>query len=441
MPVHPVVIKGHIWHRERLVRGAVGFDPQSGRITAVAEDLEGETVHDHGAAWVLPGGIDIHVHLRDPGHPEKEDFTSGSRSALLGGTTTILDMPNTDPATTDRAAYEAKRLIARSRSVCDWGLYGGATRPGPDLCALAPHAPGIKLYLGESTGCVTLEDPDLLPQVLDDLDASGFTGVLVFHAEAKQVLATASAAERDTPGLRGHAARRPVEAERRALDQIDAALAGRRPRYHIHIAHVSAPALIARIDAKGWSFGVTPNHIYLHHDMPLGAHGRMNPPLRRPADQAGLFAALAKGIIPIVESDHAPHTVAEKALDVLDAPSGIPGVGTLRPLLLRSVVDRQLPLLAVLRATATHPAALFRLPKGEIEPGRDADLAIYDPTKRTRIDPQLLESRAGWSPFDGHDGIFPTQVYLRGRRVVRDGTVIAEPGTGQEIRPGAEASG
>lgn len=440
--MHPVVLKGHIWYQKRLVRGAVGLDPGTGRITAVARALQGETEVDHGADWILPGGIDPHVHLRDPGHPAKEDFESGTRSALLGGTTTLLDMPNTDPPTTDVDAYRAKVQIATRRAVTDWGLYGGATRPGPALQALAKEAPGIKLYLGESTGCVTLEDPDLLPEVLQDLDAAGFTGVLVFHAEAKEVLQRAGAAEADTPGLRGHAARRPADAETVALEQIDAALEGRHPAYKIHIAHVSTPRNVAWVRERGWSFGVTPNHLYLHHDMPLGAHGRLNPPLRRPADQAGLFTALAKGHIPIIESDHAPHTVAEKERDVLEAPSGIPGVGTLRPLLLRSVVERQLPLVAVLDATAENPADLFGLPKGRLEPGCDADLAIYHPGKRTRIDPSRLESRAGWSPFADHDGIFPTQVYLRGVQVVRDGTVIAPPGTGRQIERGRpEAQG
>lgn len=437
---HPVVVRGRLFVEGRLQKTAVGFDPAEGLVTAIGRDLEGDTVHDHGDKLVLPGALDIHVHFRDPGHPHKEDFASGTLAALYGGVTAVYDMPNTDPATVDVDALAAKRADVATKAHVDWGLYGGATAPGARLRALAAEVDQLKIYLGESTGCVTLEDPETLPAVFDDLHAAGFRGIVAFHAEAKHVLAEAGAAHRDDPGLDGHEARRPAHAETEAFDQIVAAYDAfvakhdEHPRFRIHIAHASTPGLLDQAEARGWSFGVTPQHMLLHKGLPLEAHGRLNPPLRDKASMDTVWARMVDRRVPICESDHAPHTVAEKDQPVVTAPSGMPGVETMVPLLMARVARGALDLSTLVHAVAERPALLMAVPKGRIAVGHHADLAVYDLDDVETIDAARLHSRAGWTPFAGHEGVFPTDVFVRGHHALVEREVHAVPGLGHELR-------
>lgn len=436
---HGLVLRGRLIQEDgSLAQGAIGIDPETGKITSVASELQGEREVDYGTLVLLPGGVDIHVHFRDPGHPHKEDFASGTLSALHGGVTTVADMPNTDPATTTLAAYQAKRALVGPKAHVDWALYGGVTRPGPELRALAAVAPAIKIYLGESTGCVTLEDASMLPEVLTDLVDANFRGVVAFHAEAASVLHEAGAVHADAEGLVGHEQRRPIHAEEVAFDQIRDALSGHAKKhgpvpFRVHIAHASSHILHKRARGAQLSHGITPNHLLLHNQMDLDAHGRLNPPLRAPEEQHALFAALAAGRVPIIESDHAPHTIAEKDHPVRTAPSGIPGVETMMPLFVAHAAAGHLPLSTVVHACCTGPAALFGIPKGQLRPGFDADITVWNLDDVVPIEAKRLHSRAGWSPFEGHAAVFPRDVYLRGRLALEDGTLHVEPGAGQPL--------
>jgi dihydroorotase len=440
MPRYPRVVIGRLATPTGLERRAIGIDTTTGRIAAVAARLDGDEVVDHGERVILPGAVDIHVHFRDPGHPAKEDFASGTRAALHGGVTTVMDMPNTDPATTTRARYEEKRALVAPKAHCDFALWGGATAPGADARAVAAVAPGLKLYLGESTGKVTFEEPDQLERLIADLQEVRFPGVLAVHAEQQADLEAARDKHATAPGLRGHGARRPPAAELAALQGLADAIRGvaARPEalsFRVHVAHASTFALLESARALGLSVGVTPHHLFLHDALPLGAYGRVNPPLRDEKEAARLYAALRAGLVPIVESDHAPHTRAEKGRDVLDAPSGMPGVETLLPLLAARAARGELSWHTVAATTATAPARLFALPKGEIAPGRDADLVVVDPADAAPLSEERLLTRCGWTAFAGHPAILPRTVYLRGEPVVEDGMVVARPGTGQEAPP------
>lgn len=443
MTRHPLVVRGRTLNAQDTVATDIAIDPENGKILAIGRNLDADTVHDHGDGLLLPGAVDIHVHLRDPGHPDKEDFQSGTRAALAGGVTTLFDMPNTSPATTTLEHYQEKQKIAAAKSLTDWGLWGGATGDDESTVALAKKAPGIKVYLGESTGGLTLGEPDRLTALLETLAKQRYPGVIAFHAEAQDVLEDAKKAHKEDTGLRGHEARRPAEAERQALAWIayaaeNAAESAPLP-YTVHLAHVSTRRLLTDALKKGFSCGVTPHHLLLDYKSSLGSFGRVNPPLRAPVERAGLLAAFAAGRIPILESDHAPHTTKDKEHPVETAPSGMPGVETLVPVLLALALDPppEAPVLLqpqrIVQAAAAAPAQLFGLPKGRLQPGYDADIAVYHKDEIAPLDPEKRLTRCGWSPFEGHPALFPRTVYRRGVRVVDDHEVTAAPGSGKEV--------
>jgi dihydroorotase len=430
-----------------FVRAGVAVDPESGKIMAVGRDLQGDEVHDHADALVLPGAVDIHVHLRDPGAPQKEDFASGTKAALAGGVTTVFDMPNTDPATTTAVRYDEKREIAGSKAATDWGLWGGTRGGLEDTLGLVAKAPGLKVYLGPSTGDVTMGDGQRLQELLLRLKQARWSGVVAFHAEDQKILEDAGREHADASGLAGHEARRPAVAEAQAFATIQRALeaAGGLTEvpFRIHLAHVSTRGLLDAGQAAGVSMGVTPHHLLLHHGVGLGAFGRVNPPLRSQSEQEAVLEAYDARRLPVLESDHAPHTKEEKQVDVKMAPSGMPGVETMVPLLLARALQAGGGSAAVARvvdSVTRAPAELFGLQKGRLEVGFDADIAVYDPGAVVPLRAQERVTRCGWSPFEGWPVVFPRAVYRRAEMVVEGGRVIAREGSGKEVVVRLEAT-
>ena len=307
------VVKGRVFHRERVEDLCLGIE--DGRIVAIRKVLKGDDVADHGDALILPGGIDLHVHLREPGLTDKEDIPSGTRSAALGGITTVLDMPNTEPPVTTRDALDAKIARIRGRANVDVGLYA-APRSGGAVARLEA-ATAFKVYMAETTGGLAIDDDALA----DVLEAAGETAKFVaVHAEDPRAFGKKAATD-----LRGHHAARPKEAEVGALKKLGAMRAAAK----IHIAHVTC---VEALDAvpKGATTEATPHHLFLDHGRPLRAFGKVTPPLRPPEDRDALWKAFVDGRIDVVASDHAPHTREEKEEGPFaEAPSGVPGVGTL----------------------------------------------------------------------------------------------------------------
>jgi dihydroorotase len=407
------VVEGKCFVSGRFEQCCLGIE--HGRIVKIAKVLEGDRVWKFGSKAILPGAIDAHVHFREPGMTQKEDFETGSLAAICGGVTCVFDMPNTVPATTTLAALREKRKLVSSKSLVDFGLFAGL-RPGTDVNALVNEAIGFKLYMASTTGELLVPSLD---QIKAEIAAISVTNkVLAVHAEDEKL--RTKEPEED---LADHLRNRNNECEVSAIRKIKAAAKGCR----LHICHVSAKESIAEIaNASGLTSEVTPHHLLLDKDSKVGTHAKINPPLRKRDDRHSLFKALQDGIFDIIASDHAPHTSEEKKEEFQYAPSGTPGVETMVPLILHLVDEKHLDLAGAVRRLCTGPGEIFGVPKGKIAEGYDADLMVVDFENDISIRADYLHSKCGWTAFEGMPAIFPKAVFLRGELMMEDGEQAGE---------------
>jgi dihydroorotase len=401
-------------------------------IARVAPEIQDTDAHaiDASGLHVLPGLIDAHVHLRDPGATHKEDFTTGTRAALAGGVTTILDMPNNPVPTTSRVALDEKRAIARAKSVCDYGLFVGATEENARLEIGDWGAVGVKLYMGATTGDLLVTD---FASTYRHFAASHRLPVVV-HAEDNDALKFFAS----DPARARHSAKRPPISAALAVSRA-LALAEDTGR-QLHIAHLSTAREIELVkEAKARGVNVTceatPQHLFLSTDDEerLGAFGIVNPPLRSPDDVGALWQNLDH--IDLIATDHAPHTIEEKRSG--KPLSGMPGLETMLPLLLTAASEKRLTLQDIARLTSRNPERVFRIArKGEIAVGYDADLTLV------RLDEEYMlqkpwQTKCNWSPFEGQRvrGKI-ARVFLHGREAMSDREILSEPGAGKETETG-----
>ena len=424
----------------RVADGAVAAVEPPGDLAAEGE----ETVVDAGDAHLLPGAIDVHVHFRQPGFDHKETWASGSRSAVAGGVTTVVDQPNTSPPTTSGSAYDDKRDLAAD-SPTNYGLSGGVTPEWePATLFERPLFALGEVFLADSTGDM-------------GVDADAFADALARAADADvPVTVHAEDADRfeesvapDSPGRGDRPTGRAADADRWSryrtaeaeIAAVEAAVeAAADVDVPLHVAHTSTPEAVDRVaDAPGVTCEVTPHHLLLSRDDldDLGTFGRMNPPLRSEARRQALFERVADGTVDVVATDHAPHTVAEKETTLWEAPSGVPGVETLVPLLLGRVVDGDLGLERVCDLVAATPADVFGLPdRGRVVEGAVADLTLVDLDAVTTVDADRLHSKCGWTPFEGHEAAFPRLTLVGGDVAydALDGSESFRPVVGENVR-------
>ena len=381
-------------------------------IVAVGADLEGTTLVDATGKALFPGMIDVHVHFREPGFPEKETWATGSRAAAAGGVTTAVDQPNTDPPTVDGDAFDRKAGLAAA-SVIDWGINGGVSPSwAPAELFERPLFALGEVFLADSTGDMGIDGERFEAALELAADAGVVTTV---HAEDASYF-DESVTDRTDPAAWSDY--RPPEAEIAAVERAVAAAADRDAP--LHVAHASTPEAIDRATANGATVEVTPHHLFLSTDDcgELGTFGRMNPPLRDEARRAAVADRVADGTVDVIATDHAPHTRVQKETDVWSAPSGVPGVETALPLLLADVAADRLTATRVRDLTARNPAHIFDLPhKGRIEPGAHADLVVVDLDEPRSIRGEDLHGKTEWTPFEGMDGIFPEYTLVRGEIV------------------------
>ena len=406
---------------------------RDGIIVELADGLQGsyQTVVRAKGLVALPGVIDTQVHFREPGMTHKEDLASGSNAAAAGGVTSFFEMPNTKPATTTPELWADKVARAAGRCRVDHAFYAGATRDNAaSLRQLEGQAgfAGVKVFMGSSTGSLLVDDDAGLAQVL----RAGKMRVAV-HAEDEPTLRRLAAAVPGTQPI-DHQDRRDVSAAVLAVQRLlDLALETTRPVHVLHVSSAEECELLRRHPARRFvSAEVTPQHLLLAGPecyQRLGNLAVMNPPIRSERDRAALWQALRDGVLTLIGTDHAPHTIAEKSLPYPGIPSGMPGVQTLLPLLLDQVAQGTVSLAEVALWTAQRPAHVFQIRgKGGLLPGLDGDIALVDLNLRRELTPQLLQSRCGWSPWLGQklQG-WPIMTVVRGQLVWAEDQPVGAP--------------
>ena len=430
-----------------------------GVITALedhsARQPAGARVVDAAGMYVLPGAIDVHVHGRDPGFPEKEDFGSLTAAAAAGGVTTVIDMPNTIPGVDSGGVLESKAALARSKAHVDFGLWGliRSSSTVDQLESLAQSgAIGFKAYLGYAFS-VSRKQVQYSPDSDDpDLEAPPDYGTLlrlapvvaelglplVIHAEDPGIL---SAFRRPLESYADVLASRPPEAEAVAIAAAAAITDSFGAR--LHIAHLSSAlglgaAEAAIRDGSRLSLETCPQYLWLTDGdfAKRGTSMKMYPPVRTAADRQALVDGVDRGVIGIVATDHAPHTDIEKARSLEDAAAGSPGVQTLY-LSCLELAKRLGDVWKVQKWVCEAPAALIGLQesKGRIAPGFDADLAIVDPKRGTVFRPANMKSKQKHGALEGLESSFSiVEVYVRGRSVVRKGRPVGEA-IGRMVKP------
>jgi dihydroorotase len=385
---------------------------------AAAEVLDCAGLH------ILPGVIDSQVHFREPGAEHKEDLETGSRAAVMGGVTCVFEMPNTNPLTVSEAALADKVARATRRMHCDFAFYVGGTHGNVGaLAALEkqPGSAGVKVFMGSSTGDLLVEDDAGVAAILGAISRRA-----AFHSEDEARLRSRVSEQR--PGdAASHPIWRDEETARRSTERL-LGLA-RRLAKRVHVLHISTadelPLLAASRDVA--TVEVTPHHLTLSADdyAGLGSKLQMNPPVRAAAHREALWGAVNSGLVDVLGSDHAPHTLAEKAKPYPQSPSGMPGVQTLVPIMLDHVNKGRLTLERFVDLTSHGPQRIFGLAgKGRIAEGYDADFTIIDLKAKRTISDSWIESRCGWTPYNGREVVgWPVGTLVRGRKVMWDGEI------------------
>lgn len=439
-------------HFDLLVRGgtvvsSAGMQPadvgvREGQIAGVGDfaQAEADEIIDARGLHVLPGVIDTQVHFREPGMEHKEDIESGTRAAILGGVTTIFEMPNTRPATISRGALDDKLRRTKGRAWCDHAFFVGASAENVEALAeleMAPGTPGVKIFHGSSTGSLLVEEEELLRQVF----RHGRRRCPI-HSEDEARNRERRSLISESPHPREHPFLRDAESARIATERVLrlSAETGR----PVHILHVSTadelPLLErAKVDGLGTTCEITPQHLWFVAPDAyerLGSLAQMNPPVRGEEHRQALRDAVRAGLFDAVGSDHAPHTLEEKSEPYPKSPSGLPGVQTLLPVMLTlHKRDRLFSMPEFVTLACEGPARIYGIAnKGRIEPGCDADLALVDLDREVVFERSMVASRCGWSPFEGESLVAPpVHVVLRGKLVVSDGRALGAP-SGTPVR-------
>jgi dihydroorotase len=416
--------------------GARDIAVNNGKIAAIGalgNASAGERVDCRGL-HILPGVIDSQVHFREPGATHKEDLETGSRAAVLGGVTTVFEMPNTDPLTVSATALEDKLSRARARMHCDFAFWVGGTHDNvadlPELERL-PGAAGIKVFMGSSTGKLLVPDDAGVSAILKKIRRRA-----AFHSEDEPRLN-----ERKPLRVTGDPSSHPIwRDEIAALRSTQRLVAlARDARARIHVLHISTAEEIDFLQGAKEiaSCEATPHHLTLSAEDygRLGTRIQMNPPIRDARHRDTIWRGIDQGVIDVLGSDHAPHTLSEKAMPYPDSPSGMTGVQTLVPIMLDHVVNGRLSLQRFIDLTSAGPQRLFGIAnKGRIAAGYDADFTIVDLRRSTTLTDSWIASRCGWTPYDGKIVTgWPVGTFVRGACVMWEGELVA-PSRGEAVR-------
>ncbi len=378
-----------------------------GVITHIGSSKNAERVINCRNRLCIPAATDMHVHMRDGSQAAKETWKTGTQAAAAGGVATVVDQPNTIPPMESVENFQARAALASKESFCHFGINGSVTEQA-DLPGLAKA--GV-LAFGEMFAAPSSYGSALTPEVIrDSLKTIADQNMLVtVHAEEVKGGEVHSLAE--------HSRSRPVSGEALTIHLVQDLAP---PKAKLHICHVSSAEAFDTI--KG-SFEVAPHHLFLSYEetTPENTFWKMNPPLRSKKERLHLFQNFAK--IPVIASDHAPHTIMEKSQAFSTAPSGVPGVETMLPLLMNAVTEQKITLDDVIAKTVTNPCNILGISAPSLTPGSRADLAVYADIP-VRISGESLHSRCGWTPYEGMLGLFPATTVIGGIPAWHDGEFV-----------------
>ena len=380
-----------------------------------------ETVDARGL-HLLPGVIDDQVHFREPGLTHKEDLATASAACAKGGVTTFLEMPNTNPTTTTCQRLEEKLALASGKSLVNYGFYIGATPENVDELAAAERTPGIKIFIGSSTGNLLVEEQEALEQIF-----AATTLPITAHCEDEATVRRNAEVYVASKDVADHSRVRTVEAAliatRRAIELAH------RHAHRFHVLHVSTAAEteLLRDHRDRITAEVCPHHLFFNTDdyKRLGSRVQMNPSIKTAADNKGLWEALQEGTIQVIATDHAPHTREEKSKPYPSSPSGLPAVENSLALMLDQVHRGKITIEQVVGWMCDAPARVWDIvDKGRIAVGYDADLILVDLNRSQEVRDETQWTKCGWTPWHGETLTgWCVRTWVMGRTVFNQGKV------------------
>lgn len=390
---------------------------------------QAKDVIDMTGLHVLPGVIDSQVHFREPGLEHKEDLSTGTAGAALGGVTAVFEMPNTKPSTVTAQDMADKCRRAKDRVWTDIAFFIGAADENVENLPMLERqqgVSGVKIFMGSSTGSLLVRDDATLARVL----ASG-TRRCAVHCEDEDRLEERFELVRDGAPVSMHPEWRDAETALRATTRLLKLAKGVKRRVHVlHVTTAEEMDLLPKYRDIA-TVEVTPQHLTLNDEAydRIGTRAQMNPPIRAQRHVDALWKAVNQGVVDCIGSDHAPHTLEEKAKPYPNSPAGMTGVQTLVPIMLNHVNEGRLSLERFVDLTSAGPARVFNVArKGRIAKGYDADFTIVDMKAERTITDKWIASRSGWTPYDGKKVTgWPMMTIIRGNVVMHDGELIGNP--------------
>ena len=415
--IHDLVVEGNLVDVHQITHRQIGIS--DGIISEIARHgVEGEHTLAVDDCLIFPGFIDIHTHLREPGWTYKEDFVTGTRAAIHGGITCLVDMPNLpDPTTNVRKILE-KKALASERGRIEILLYAGVTEANMlSLKTMAEHVAGFKIFTAESTGDLYVPYSGL-GDASSEISKTGKP--LSVHAEDQSINESRKQELKNRLDPKVHCDARPPLSEIRAVKEV-LKLDGR-----INLCHLSTPEAVdlvrkAKEDGKQIYCEAALHHLFFNRNNVRNAYSKVNPPLRDESSQEGLLKRFVRGEVDFLTTDHAPHSAEEKERDIWSAPSGMTGLDDYGRVITWLMVERKVNPMNILRTSCTNPAEFLGLKRrGRVKKGNIADLTIINLKRPSKTRSEHLYTKCGWSPYEGIE--FPGSV----ANTISKGNILSE---------------
>ena len=391
-------------------------------------ELNSSKVFDATDKIVLPGIIDTQVHFREPGSTNAEDLESGSRAAVLGGVTSLFEMPNTNPPTSNLIEFEKKLQLANDRMHSNYAFYFGATPDNIDQLSKLKNLKGccgVKLFAGSSTGKLLVDKEADIEKVISNSDR-----IVSIHSEDEEILNLRKKFIRKGD-VHSHPEWRNSECAISSTRRV--VKIAERYNKQIHVLHVTTKEEVdfLAMHKKNVTFETTPQHLTMYAPdcyEKLGAYAQMNPPLRTKDHYDKLWSAIKNNVVDVLGSDHAPHLKENKKKEYPLSPSGMPGVQTIFPIMIDHVNNGKLSLEQLIKLMCENPCKIFGIiNKGYIKEGYDADLTIVDMNKEQIIKDEMMASKCGWTPFNNYKVKgFRVGTIVNGNLVMLEGKIISK---------------